>query len=436
MKKLVIAGIIVLVVLAGGAVAFTMQKTASAQAELSQAERPAAAAVEPARDVVAEGVVVPVAWATVSSQAGGRVVEVLAQEGERVAEGQPILRVESSRQTAAVAQAEATLARAQARLKELQAGPRAEEIAVAESAVAVAKAQLDRAQQGAKTEDVAAAQAAVAAAQAGLNKVLEGSAPGALIAARTEVANARAALDVAQAAYDKVKDLPDVGARPQSLQLQQATFAYEAAAARLSDLEAGASKADIDAARARLSQAQAQSKALQASVRPADVSVAEAQVQAAEEQLKLAKAGARPEQIAAAEADVAAAQAALDQAKAALAETEVRAPFAGTVAALSARLGEQVAPAAPVAQLADLSAWQIETSDLTELHVANVKTGDTVGLTFDALPNVSMNGRVVRVSDVGVNNKGDIAYKVTVAPEQTDPALKWNMTAAVTFGAR
>ena len=274
------------------------------------------------------------------------------------------------------------------------------------------------------------------AAQASLNKVLEGATPGALIAARTDVANARAALDVAQAAYDKVKGNPDVGASPQSLQLQQATNVYDAATARLADLERGASKADVDAARARLAQAQAQLKALEASVRPADVAVAEAQVQAAEEQLKLAKAGARPETISAAEADVAAAQAGLDQAKAALAETEVRAPFAGAIAGLSVRLGEQVAPAAPVAQLADISAWQVETTDLTELHVANVKVGDKVGLTFDALPNASMNGQVVRISDLGVNNKGDIAYKVTVAPERNDPGLKWNMTAAVTFETR
>ena len=176
MKKFVIAGIVVLVLMAGGVAAFTMQRTASAQAE-----QPAtAAAAEPNRGVVAEGVVVPVEWAAVSSQAGGRVAEVLVREGEQVTAGQAMVRVESSRQAAAVAQAEAGLARAQARLAELKAGPRAEEIAVAESAVSVAQAQLGRAQQGAKAEDVAAAEAAVAAAQASLNKVLEGAAPGAL----------------------------------------------------------------------------------------------------------------------------------------------------------------------------------------------------------------------------------------------------------------
>lgn len=431
MKKSLIIGIIVLVALAGGAFVFTMQRTANAQAEA-----PAEQVVEQPRGTVAEGAVVPAEWAALSSPTGGVVVELLAREGEQVAEGQTILRLEASRQQAAVAQAEAALSRAQARVAELQAGPRAEEIAVAEAAVALALAQLGRAQQGAKAEEVAAAQAAVAAAQAGLNKVLEGAAPGALTAANTDVANAQAALQVAQAAYDKVAGNPDVGASQQALALQQATNAYNAAQARLSDLQRGASKADVDAARARLAQAQAQLQAVQASVRPADVAVAEAQVNAAQEQLALAKAGTRPEQIKAAEADVAAAQAALNQAQAALADTEVQAPFAGTLAQMSVRQGEQLAPGAPFAQLANLAQWEIVTSDLTELDVAKVKAGDAVRIAFDALPDVEMAGKVLRIGDVGENNKGDISYKVVIAPEGATDGLKWNMTAAVTFESR
>ena len=76
MKKFVVIGIIALLVLAGAAVAFTMRRTASAQAPTEQV----AAMVEPARGIMAEGVVVPVAWAPLSSQAGGRVIEVLVQE--------------------------------------------------------------------------------------------------------------------------------------------------------------------------------------------------------------------------------------------------------------------------------------------------------------------------------------------------------------------
>jgi multidrug resistance efflux pump len=431
MKKFIVAGIVVLLLVVGGAFAFTMQRTASAQAAA-----PVAQEAETARGVVAEGVVVPAEWAALSSPTGGVVVELLARAGEQVSAGQTILRLESSRQQAAVAQAEAALSRAQARLAELQAGPRVEEIAVVQAAVGLAQAQLARAQQGAQPEEIAAAKAAVAAAQASLNKVLEGATPGALTAARTDVSNAQAALQVAQAAYDKIAGSPDVGASQQALNLQQATNAYNAAVARLSDLERGASKADVDAARARLAQAQAQLQAVQANVRPADVAVAEAQVKAAEEQLALAKAGARPEAVKAAEADVAAAQAALDQAQAALRDMEIKAPFAGTLAELNVRQGEQLGPAAPFAQLANLGNWQIETADLTELNVANIKVSDAVEITVDALPGAQMTGKVVRIGDVGMSNKGDISYKIVIAPEGETAGLKWNMTAAVTFENR
>ena len=68
--------------------------------------------------------------------------------------------------------------------------------------------------------------------------------------------------------------------------------------------------------------------------------------------------------------------------------------------------------------------------------MAKVKVGDTVSLTFDALPDVTMDGKVVRIGDVGVSNKGDISYKVTVEPQGNTDGLRWNMTAAVTFPAK
>jgi HlyD family secretion protein len=64
----------------------------------------------------------------------------------------------------------------------------------------------------------------------------------------------------------------------------------------------------------------------------------------------------------------------------------LRAPFAGVIAKLSAVAGEDAAPGVMMAQVADLSDWHIETTDLTELNVVNVKEGDQVIVTFDALP--------------------------------------------------
>jgi HlyD family secretion protein len=142
-------------------------------------------------------------------------------------------------------------------------------------------------------------------------------------------------------------------------------------------------------------------------------------------------AGARPEAIAAVEADVAAAEAALAQAQVALADTELTAPFAGTVASLDAKVGEQIAAGQPVVTLADLSAWQIETDDLTELNIVRVKEGDPARITFDAIADLELKGKVVRIEEIGENKMGDITYTVIIAPDEYDERLRWNMTAVV-----
>ena len=478
MKKALIS-FLVCMVLAGGLVGCGSSGAPEATTETA-GDIPL---VRESGDVVADAVVVPVRDAQLSLPTGGIVAEVLVGEGDEVEAGQVILRLDSVRQEAAVAQAEAQVARVEASLAELQAGARPEEIAAARAAVELVRSQLIKIEEGARPEEVAAAEAALAAAQATLqrvedgahpdevkaaeaalaaaqatlDKVLEGPREGELVAARADVANAEAALRQAQAAYDRVKDEANIGLRPESLQLEQATNAYNAAVSRLEALEEGATQADIDAARAGVEQAQAQVNALKAEARAAeiaaaqagidqaqaqldaitapartaDIAAAQAEIRRAQAQLDLIEAGARPETIAAVEADLAAAEAGLTQAQIALADTVLEAPFAGTVASLNAKAGEQVMAGAPVAWLADLSEWQIETDDLTELSVVDVKVGAPVFVTFDAIPDLELPGTVLRIGNVGENKMGDITYTVVVKPDEQDDRLRWGMTAMV-----
>jgi HlyD family secretion protein len=431
MKKWVI-GIVVLAVLAvaaylilgrGGFSVAASQPTPQAAADIPP--------VEASRDIVADAVVVPVLSTRLSLPSGGIVARVLVTQGDRVEADQVLVQLDAARQAAAVAQAEAQVLRAQNSQAELKAGPRPQEIEAAQAAVEAAQAQLARIEQGARPEEISAADAALAAARASLQKVREGPREQELVAARADVANAEAALRQAQAAYDRVKGSPDIQMRPEALALEQATNAYHAVKGRLAALQTGASAADLAAARAQVQQAQAQLDAVKAPARPAEIAAAQAEIRRAQAQLDLLVAGARPETIAAAEADVAAAQAALQLAQVALSETELRAPFAGTVAALDAKAGEQVAPGSPIVVLADLSAWQIETDDLTELNVVRVSEGDPVTITFDAIPDLALSGRVVRIDAIGENKMGDITYKVVIAADQHDERLRWNMTASV-----
>jgi HlyD family secretion protein len=62
-----------------------------------------------------------------------------------------------------------------------------------------------------------------------------------------------------------------------------------------------------------------------------------------------------------------------------------------------------------------------------------VKVGQAVKVTFDAIPGLTLDGKVLRIQSLGVNKQGDITYKVVIQLNQQDERLKWNMTALVTF---
>lgn len=383
--------------------------------------------------VVADARVVPVQEASLSLPTSGIVAELLVSEGAQVEAGAVLLRLDAAQQRVAVARATADLQRAQAQLDKVLAGARKEEIASAQAALDAAQSRYDRLAGASLPGSIAEAEAGLAASQASLAKVLEGASDEQLIAARAEIASAEADLKRAQSAYNKVRWQPDIGATQESAELQKATIAYEAAKARLADLERGASQADIANASAQVRRSRAQLDMLRSAM-PSDLAEAEANLRASQAQLDQLLAGPRPEDVAAAEAEVAAATAALQQALVSLADTELRAPFAGTVAELTINLGEQVSPNAPVARLADLSAWQIETEDLTELDVVGVNENTALSLTFDAIPDLEMGGKVKYVRPLGFDNRGDIVYTVVIEPEQQDPRLLWNMTAVVELG--
>ncbi|MCB9157651.1 MAG: HlyD family efflux transporter periplasmic adaptor subunit, partial [Caldilineaceae bacterium] len=383
--------------------------------------------------IIVDARVVPVQKADLSMSASGIVEAVLVQEGDAVEPDQVLLRLDASRQRVAVAQAQAELSRTQAQLEQLKAGPRPEQVASAQAALDAALARLERITAGAEAGNIDAARAQVSGAQAGLAKLLEGASEQQLIAARADQFNAEAEVRRAQHAYNDVKWRNDVGALPQAADLERATNNLEAAKARLADLESGPTQADLSSANAQIRQAQANLDALQATL-PTDVAAALADVQNLEAQLELTKAGARAEEIKAAEAGVAAATAALQNALVSLADTELRAPFAGTVALVNVNPGEQVS-GAPVVQLANLEHLQIETEDLTELQIVDVNIGDKATLEFDAIPDLQIEGTVLRIRPLGQDNRGDIVYTVVLEPDNLDPRLRWNMTAVATFTA-
>jgi HlyD family secretion protein len=427
-----IVALAIVVALILGSLPFLTEEKAAAYASGEEQSTVESSAVQDAYAVVAEAVVVPVEYATLSMPASGIAAEIWVEEGDVVEAGQLILRLQDTHQRAAVAQAEAALATAQAQLDALEAGPRGQEIAAAQGSLDAAWARLARLQEGARAEEIAAARANLEAAQASLERLYDGPDEATRIAAESDLDNAEAALRQAQAAYDPVASRGDVMMLPQSLALQQATNNYESAKARYDALFDEPDDDLVANARAGVKQAQANLDRLLEPVTENEIAEAEAMVRQAEAQVDLLQAGVRDEEIAAAAAAVAGAEAALQQARASLADTELRAPFAGSLAALHVKPGEQVVAGTPIAELADLTAWQVETDDLTELDIVKVREGDRVIVTFDAVEDLELPGTVERIKSIGQEKLGDITYTVVVRLDEQDPHLRWNMTAVVT----
>ena len=119
--------------------------------------------------------------------------------------------------------------------------------------------------------------------------------------------------------------------------------------------------------------------------------------------------------------------------RAALASAELRAPFAGTVTNLDLKVGEFAASGTPVVTIADFSSWVVKTTDLTEVYVVNIKEGQPVTLTLDAIPGVTLKGYVLSIGQNYSEKQGDIVYEVKVMLSDAQPAIRWGMTAQINF---
>jgi len=377
-----------------------------------QAAAPTATPVPPdfKPAISATGKVVPARWANLTFQMSGRIVEVKVRMGDTVTAGQVLARLDDSDARAAVVQAEAALKVAQAQLESVKAPVRPEEIAAAEAAVSVAQAGLTTAQAG------------VAMARASLNKLQAGASPRDLEIAQHQIDQAKNQLWGAQGTRDAIAGnpmSPSGQIETARAAVAQAEIAVRIAELQYEELKAGARYGDIAIARAQVQQAEGQ------------VQTAEAQVKQAQAQLDLVKAGASPQQIAVAEANVAQAQAALEAARAALSKTQLVAPFDATVGTVFVHAGELASPAQPALALGDLTTLRVETTDLSEIDAVRVAGDSPASVTFDALPDVTLPGKVARIAPMSTPGQSGVNYVAVIELEQLDPRVHWGMTAFV-----
>jgi len=336
-------------------------------------------AIKVSTKVVAEGKVVPVKGAALSFQVAGTVAEIPVNVGDRVDAGAVLARLDTKPFELQLAQAEANYAAAQAKHAQLKRGP--------------------------TTQDATAAQQAVTSAEAAYTNLLRPP-QNDLIALKSDVDKAKAQVDRAQAAYDRIggDSNPFANMTLERAALQTVWLDYQKAIALYNSR-----------------------------INPSDAQIQQAIAGIQTAKSNLAKLTPTAEDLAASEANVNAAKAARDLPADTLARAKLTAPFAGIVVAIEPNVGETVAVGTPVVRVADTSNFQVETTDLTEINVVNVKEGDAATITLDAIPDLELTGKVASIKGFGENKQGDIVYTIVVKLDKQDPRLRWNMTAKVTI---
>ena len=126
-------------------------------------------------------------------------------------------------------------------------------------------------------------------------------------------------------------------------------------------------------------------------------------------------------------------EARLNAAKAGVAAFSVIAPFDGVAAKLNAKTGNSISAGEIAVTVADFSTWLIKTTDLTELDVVTIEQGQPATITFDAIPDATLNGNIESISQTFEEKQGDVVYEVIVALTDERPDLRWGMTAIVKF---
>lgn len=440
-----------------------------APAETPSGETVAAVPASQAADtgvVTAEGQIVPQRAVDLSFETGGTVAEVLVSEGDMVEAGQPLIQLDSALIQGNLQQAQAGLTAAEANLTaaQSQSALASAQRQTAEAAVAAAEAQLALVEAGPRPEQIAALERNLAAAEAGIvqaagqRSATLNVSDAAIRSAEAQLASATAQLTALQETYDTIIttciDLPDGGeicpllGPPEEnvrAQLEAAQASREAAQLALSEAQTGPTASEQQTANAGVAVATAQRDLVAAQLALAQVGARPEQVRQAEvgvEQasLGLVQADVAAEQaaasVAAAEAAVQNAQAAVAAAQRALDLTTLLAPFSGTIGDVTVEAGELVSPGLPVTTLADISRWQVETTDLVELDIVFVSEGQPVKVTLDALPGEVLRGTVAEVGQVPQLVRGDITYVVRIdLDDYPELPIRWGMTSVVTLDA-
>ena len=327
----------------------------------------------------------------VSAKIAGRILSLRVREGDRVTEGQLLVRLDGAKLKAEVERAEAALKSAEAQLRDLLAGARRQEIEEARATVDRAQSQLNDLLAGSRREEIEQAREAMRSAEA------------------TRVWTER---DLKRAQELFAKELIAMQEVDRARQAYEVAVAQERSArANLQMVEAGPRRDQIEAARAQL--------------------------KAARDHLDLLLAGPRPFQVEAARGQVSQARAALDLAGSRLREAAIVSPINGVVLRKNLEAGEMANPGVSILTLVDPTDLWLR-AYVPETDIGRIKVGMAARITIDAYKDRTFSGKITEIASEAeftpknVQTKKErvnLVFRIKIAVDNPQGFLKPGMPA-------
>jgi HlyD family secretion protein len=239
---------------------------------------------------------------------------------------------------------------------------------------------------------------------------------------------AEAALNSAETAVQQAQLSYDAARQKEAAEVPLAEQQVANAQAQLDALK-NPTATDLRQAEASVTQAQASLDKLRQGGTAAAIAQAEAQVVQAQANLEALTAPATAQALASADASVVQAQVAVATAQRNLERATLKAPFDGVVSAVSAQPGGLASTTTAAVTLVDRSTLHIAIS-LSETDAAQVQVGQSVALTFDALPTVALSGTVATIAPAATVSQNVVTYPITVEFDPGDAPVKVGMSAS------
>ena len=378
----------------------------------------------------------------------GRISRVYAEIGDLVKAGASLVSIDSADLQADLAKAEASAKSEEAKLKELIAGTRPEEISIQEVKVLNAKTLLEEARKNLadKIDD-----AYTKADDAIRNKTdqfftnpktspqltFTNSGSPAEIEVETRrleiekiLANLRTSLDSFSSINEKISFTETV-----DLDLFEIKTFLDKVSILVNELVSNSnlSQTTIDGWKADISTARTNVNTAINNISSAKekLSSAESSLKLEKEELALKIAGATPEQILAQEAKVDETKAAVQNIFAQLSKTIIRSPINGVVTKQEAKVGQVVSANVNIVSVISESKFEVEVS-IPEADVSKLKLGNSAKITLDAYTEEDIfEAKVIKIDPAETIIEGVPTYKTTLEFINEDSRIKSGMTANI-----